>query len=92
MYDPTNPEQLFGFLEVKCPYSHRDHTYTEACAMPGFCCELDTHSDGSQLIKLRHSHPYYAQVQSQMAVGDQLWCDFVTYTKTISIERIQIIG
>ena len=30
VYDPTNPEQPFGFLEVKCPYSHRDRTPTEA--------------------------------------------------------------
>ena len=88
VYDPTNPEQPFGFLEVKCPYSHRDRTPTEACARPGFCCEIDTQSDGSQLIKLRRSHPYYAQVQGQMAVGDRPWCDFVIYTKTISIERI----
>ena len=88
VYDPTNPEQPFGFLEVKCPYSHRDRTPTEACAMPAFCCELDTQSDDSQLIKLRRSHPYYAQVQDQMAVGDQPLCDFVIYTKSISIERI----
>ena len=70
VYDPTNLEQAFGFLEVKCPYSHRDRTPTEACAMPGFCCELDTQSDGTQLIKLWRNHPYYAQVQGQMAVGD----------------------
>ena len=88
VYDPTNPEQPFGFLEVKCPYSHRDRTPTEACAMPGFCCEIDTQSDGTQVIKLRRNHPYYAQVQGQMAVGDRPWCDFIIYTTSISIERI----
>ena len=56
--------------------------------MPGFCCELDTQSDGTQLIKLWCNHLYYAQVQGQMAVGDRPWCDFVIYTKSISIERI----
>ena len=31
---------------------------------------LMTQSDGTQVIKLWHNHPYYAQVQGQMAVGD----------------------
>ena len=59
-------------------------TVTEACGMPRFCFEPDTQSDGSQLIKLRHSHPYYAQVQGQMAVGDRTWHDFVIYTKPLA--------
>ena len=88
VYDPRNPEQPFGFLEVKCPYSHRDRTPAEACGMPGFCCHLETDSDGSQQIKLRRNHPYYAQIQGQMVVGDRPWCDFVIYTKGLSIERI----
>ena len=88
VYDPTNLEQPFGFLEVKCPYSHRDRTPAEACGMPGFCCQLETDSNGSQKIKLRRNHPYYAQVQGQMAVGDRPWCDFVIYTKDVSVERI----
>ena len=88
VYDPTDPEHPFGFLEVKCPYSHKDRTPAEACAMPGFCCQLDSQTDGSEQVKLRRNHPYYAQVQGQMAVGDRQWCDFVIYTKTISVERI----
>ena len=88
VYDPTNLEQPFGFLEVKCPYSHRDRTPAEACGMPGFCCQLETDSNGSQKIKLRRNHPYYAQVQGQMAVGDRPWCDFAIYTKDVSVERI----
>lgn len=88
VYDPTNTVQPFGFLEIKCPYSHRDRTPAEACKMPGFCCQLDNQSDGSQRLKLRRNHPYYAQVQGQMAVGDRPWCDFVVYTKIVSVERI----
>ena len=48
VHDPTNIVQSFGFLEIKCPYSHRDCTPAEVCIIPGFCCYLDNQSDGSQ--------------------------------------------
>ena len=35
VYDPSS-DQPYGFLEVKCPYSHRDHTPTEACTDRSF--------------------------------------------------------
>ena len=34
VYDPSNAIHPFGFLEVKCPYSHRDCSPAEACAIP----------------------------------------------------------
>ena len=89
VHDPSATYQPYGFLEVKCPYSHRNHTLAEACEMPGFFCRLETCSDGTQQIKLRVNHSYYAQVQGQMAVGNRPWCDFVVYTtKDVSVERI----
>ena len=88
VYDPSNSSHPFGFLEVKCPYSHRDRSPAEACAIPGFCSQLGTLPDGSNQVTLRRNHPYFAQVQGQMAVGGRAWCDFVIYTKSISIERI----
>ena len=36
---------------------------------------------------LQRNHPYFAQVRGQMAVGGRAWCDFVIYTKSISIKR-----
>ena len=55
--------------------------------MSGFCCSLD--SSGAKLL-LKEGHPYYSQIQGQMAIGERPWCDFVIYTtKGISIERIQ---
>ena len=33
VYDPSNASHLFRFLEVKCPYSHRDRSPAEACAL-----------------------------------------------------------
>lgn len=88
VYDPSNTEQPFGFLEIKCPYSARNVTPTEACTHHNFFCTLQTTEGISQLM-LRPSHPYYCQVQGQMAVGGRPWCDFIVYTtKAISVQRI----
>lgn len=87
VYDLSNLEQPFGFLEVKCPYFHRDCTPLEACFSPGFCCTAQLHSNQSQTLQLRHSHTYFAQVQGQIAVGERAWCDFVVYAqKGISVK------
>ena len=84
VYDPSNTNQPFGFLEIKCLYSQRNMTPADACSSSGFCCSI---VDGK--LSLRRNHPYYTQVQGKMAVGERPWCDFVIYTKRgISIERI----
>lgn len=89
VYDPSNIGQPFGFLEVKCPFSQRDSTPVQACASSNFCCDLVSHADGSQRLRLRKENRYYAQVQGQMAVGGRPWCDFVVFTnKGISVERV----
>ena len=90
IYDPLNFNQPFGFLEVKCPYSHRNRTSIEASSFPGFCCTSHLVSQtNTQVLQLRQNHIYYAQVQGQMAVGGRMWCDFVIFTtKGISVERI----
>ena len=36
-------------------------------------------SDGR--LHLSRSHPYYAQVQGEMAILDVEWCDFVVFSK-----------
>ena len=87
VYDPSNTVQPFGFLEIKCPYSARNTTPVDACSLPGFCCTVDSVSGQ---LKLKESHPYYAQVQGQMAIGGRPWCDFVVFTsKGLSIQRIK---
>ena len=88
VYDPSS-EQPYGFVEVKCPYSHRSVTPEEACSSQGFCCTLVTNPNGEKKVCLHKNHIYYAQVQGQMAIGERSWCDFVVFTtKGISIERI----
>ena len=84
VYDPSC-DQPYGFVEVKCPYSHCNHTPAEARSDSKFFCTLE-----SGEVKLRKNSNYFCQVQGQMAIGERLWCDFVVYTpKEISIERIR---
>ena len=45
VFDTSNAEDPFGFLEVKCPYAQRDVTPAEACLTPGFCCTLQVNPD-----------------------------------------------
>ena len=87
VFDPSNTMQPFGFLEVKCPYSARMITPTDACATSGFCCTADPITGQ---LKLKENHAYFAQIQGQMAIGQRPWCDFVIYTtKGISVQRIE---
>ena len=81
VYDPSC-DQPCGFVEVKCPYSHRNHTPAETCADSKFFCIFE-----SGQVKLRKNSNHFCQVQGQMAIGERPWCDFVVYTpKGISIE------
>ena len=85
VYDPSNGDKPFGFLEIKCPYSVRHLTPAEATHTPGFCSMIDD----AGCIMLKEKHSYYAQIQGQMALGERPWCDFVIYTQTdINIQRI----
>lgn len=70
-YDPSNVDQPYGFLEVKCPYKAHDITPLEDCKMPNFCCTLN---DTTGVVKL---HAYYCQIQGQMSVGSRPWYDFI---------------
>ena len=86
VYDSSDTQQPFGFLEIKCPYSHRDKLPRDACTDPKFCCALDA---TTAEVTLKNTHKYYAQVQGQMGIGERPLCDFVIYTKKgISVQRI----
>lgn len=87
VFDPSSPEEPYGFLEVKCPYSQRERTPNEACNSPGFCC---TYDPTRNQVSLRKNHSYYCQVQGQMGIGERPWCDFIIFTNQgISVERIK---
>jgi len=85
VYDPSDHDHPYGFLEIKCPYSVRDKTPLEAAADSSFYCTI---GDGDLVLK--RSHSYYSQIQGQMAIGERTWCDFVVYTsKGLNVQRIQ---
>ncbi|XP_077967946.1 uncharacterized protein LOC144422063 [Styela clava] len=61
-----------GVLEIKCPYSLRDTS--PACSPPPYI----VYEGGEP--KLKTTHPYYFQVQGQMAISKTKWCDFFVYS------------
>ena len=87
VYDPTFRDS-FGLAEVKCPYSSKHLTPSQACEKKDFCSELKE-VDGNQLVQLKRNHKYFFQIQGQMAVTGRSWCDFIIYTeKGLAVERI----
>ena len=86
VYDPSNLNDPYGFLEVKCPYKACDITPADACLMSDFFCTV---KDGTGNVKLKESHAYYCQIQGQMAIGCRPWCDFVICTnKGLNVECV----
>ena len=61
VYDPSEPEQPFGYLKVKCCYSVRDLTPVETCFTQNFYCSLDSNGN----LKLKENYQYYAQIQGK---------------------------
>jgi hypothetical protein len=59
-----------GLLEVKCPFSLRDENLAELTKNGHF------YTCHNRVLKLRHSHPYFYQVQLQMFVTGATYCDF----------------
>ncbi|XP_070391024.1 uncharacterized protein [Dermacentor albipictus] len=81
-YDPT--EQSYGVVEIKCPYSLRDHK-ASALVNTDFCSII---RDG--VPELKRDHQYYHQLLGQMGVSQLRWGDFVVYGGDfILIERIR---
>lgn len=61
----------------------------EAANAGDFCSTLVQDANGEESLELKHTHPYYCQVQGQMAIMEREWCDFILYTgKAINVERV----
>lgn len=89
VFDPSFVSQ-FGLAEIKCPYKYRDITPQDASKQTDFCCKLSTRCDATTVVELKRTHPYYAQIQGQLAITERKWCDFVIFTtKGICVERIE---
>ena len=78
-------DEPFGLAEIKCPYSHQNNTPEQACSNKDFFYALEN----GVFVKLKRAHPYYSQIQGQLAMTQRKWCDFVVNTpKGLSIERV----
>ena len=87
VFDPTSASP-FGLLEIKCPYTWRNHTMEAACNDVNFPCSM---VDGVPKLRTDDKQSYYAQIQGQLALSGLPWCDFVIYlsgSRSLSVERI----
>ena len=81
-----------GCLEIKCPYSIKGSltitlTPDEIADRYGKDFFMKRGEDG--LLHLPTTHPYYAQVQGELAVLNVEWCDFVVYSnRSVVVDRI----
>ncbi|KAM7293610.1 hypothetical protein ISCGN_023218 [Ixodes scapularis] len=71
-----------GLVEVKCPWTWRDHMIKEAFGAKDFC--LDT--TGSLIT----SHPYYHQIQGCLTITRRRFCDLALWTnKDLHVLRVE---
>lgn len=86
-----DPQQSYpnGTLEIKCPASDswKNQSPSECARDPNFFCRLDP---ATNAVTLKRDHPYYCQVQGQLAITGRQWCDFVVWTlkQPLSVEKI----
>lgn len=79
-----------GVLEIKCPKILQNLKPTDLHLLTpqqrnSFCCTRVSNNS----IKLKRSHKYYYQIQTQMAITERSWCDFVIWTpKGFHVEKI----
>lgn len=83
-------DKLVGILEIKCPMTLQKCHPGDAARMlskkqmSAFCC-----AELGGTLKLKQTHPYYYQVQMQMAVCGVLWCDFTLWSQQgLYIDRV----
>ena len=70
-----------GILEIKCPYSMRN-------SIPTSVPYLRTSESGKYSLAVTHN--YYYQVQGQLGIVGQQFCDFVCWTPNgLYVERIK---
>ena len=88
VFDPAATDNLYGLLEIKCPFTKRAETLEQAAMDPGFYLEKvrDTFH-----LKREHSCGYFCQMQGQLAITGLQWCDFCIYLSSSNemfVERI----
>ncbi len=75
---------IVRLLEVKCPFSAKSKTISEACKSATFFLE-----SADESCQLKRRHDYYFQIQCQLFCVNCEWCDLVVKTEMdVHIERI----
>ena len=73
-----------GVVEIKCPFSCRDGTLTDAADSGKFCLVRS-----GETFTLKRDHAYHYQVQLQMLCSRAKYCDYVMWNmKELFVERI----
>ena len=77
-----------GIVEVKCSHEYKDNDPKDICFISkDSCLTLDA---STNKLHLNKNHSYYDQVQMQLALTTQTWCDFVFYTsKRLVVDRVE---
>lgn len=86
VYDPSSTDGTEGGLEVKCPYSKRGMSVSEACCDGKFYIK-----EVNGLPVLRRDHAYFYQVQGQMYVCSLPWVDFLVWfgNDVVAVQRVK---
>ncbi|XP_030846196.1 uncharacterized protein LOC115926045 [Strongylocentrotus purpuratus] len=72
-----------GLVEIKCPS-------TAPTEKPSPRNEKFLRRDNGGKFHLKRNHPYYDQIQAQLAVTGRSWCDFFVYKDSgVFLERIE---
>ena len=72
-----------GCLEVKCPYSIEGNVTVELTPdeiEKKYGKKFFMRRGDDKMLHLSETHPYYAQIQGEMAILDVEWCDFVVFS------------
>ena len=80
----------FSIIEVKCSKEYSIVEPTDVCFISkNFCLAFD---DVMEKTHINKSHTYYDQIQMQLALATQTWCDFGFYKSTrLVIDRVFMI-
>lgn len=74
-----------GVVEIKCPFKHKDNSLSLVAKTKEFYVKWR-----NKKYFLLESHPYFSQVQMEMAVTQKSYCDFVVWNPTeIIIIRVK---
>ena len=86
---PKEDPRIYGALEIKCPWKHRDYTIQEMLAKECATDSLRKKFFLTKDLQLNPTHDYWHQVQAEMTVLETTWAHFVVWTtKDIAIIKV----